>query len=165
MIIDISQVPKETGSLYPPEFQPRVAGRTRQRLGNFANLKNFGVNLVTLNPGSASALRHYHSHQDEFIYIVAGELTLITNQGKTILTPGMAAGFPAGEADAHHLVNNSADIAMYLEVGDRTLYDTVIYPDDNLATQPKSDGKGYVFFSEGEGSGEVGGREEVEEKT
>lgn len=146
MIIDIEQVIKETGSQYPAAFQPIVAGRIRQRLGNFAQLNNFGVNLVTLAPGSASALRHYHSHQDEFIYVLTGELTLITNAGETILTSGMAAGFPAGEADAHHLVNRSANVGMYLEVGDRTAKDTVTYPDDDLMARQKSGGKGYVFM-------------------
>lgn len=146
MIIDPQQVPQESGSRYPQEFQAKVAGRIRQRLGDFAQLQNFGVNLVTLQPGSASALRHYHSQQDEFIYILAGELTLITNAGETILTPGMAAGFPKTEADGHHLVNKSVDIAMYLEVGDRSANDKVNYPDDDLIAQLKENGKGYIFL-------------------
>ncbi|BAZ05712.1 cupin domain-containing protein [Calothrix sp. NIES-3974] len=146
MIIDPQEVPQESGSRYPQEFQTKVAGRIRQRLGDFAQLQNFGVNLVTLLPGSASALRHYHSQQDEFIYILAGELTLITNGGERILTPGMAAGFPKGEANGHHLVNKSTNMAMYLEIGDRSANDTVNYPDDDLIAQPQKNGKGYIFL-------------------
>jgi uncharacterized cupin superfamily protein len=140
MIIDPEKVPTEKRSNYPDEFKPMVAGRIRQRLGNFAGLKNFGVNLVKLEPGSCSALRHWHSHQDEFIYILEGELTLITDAGAEILKPGMAAGFPANEANGHHLVNRSSVVAVYLEVGDRTLYDQGTYPDHDLMTQTSPDG-------------------------
>ncbi|MBP5972275.1 cupin domain-containing protein [Brasilonema sp. CT11] len=141
MIIDPEKVPTERRSNYPDEFKPMVAGRIRQRLGNFAGLKNFGVNLVKLEPGSCSALRHWHSHQDEFIYILEGELTIITDAGAEILKPGMAAGFPANEANGHHLVNRSSVVAVYLEVGDRTLYDSATYPDHDLMTQASPDGK------------------------
>ena len=101
MIINPEDVPSQESTNYPDEFKSIVAGRFRQRLGNFAGLTNFGVNQVTLSPGSASALRHWHSHQDEFIYILEGELTIITDAGEEILTPGMAAGFPANEANGH----------------------------------------------------------------
>jgi uncharacterized cupin superfamily protein len=141
MIIDPQDVPIERSTNYPDPFKALVAGRMRQRLGKFAGLKNFGVNLVKLEPGSYSALRHWHSHQDEFIYILEGELTLITDAGEQILTPGMAAGFPAGEANGHHLVNRSAVVGVYLEVGDRTPNDTAIYPDEpGFLTLPSPDG-------------------------
>ncbi|ABA24576.1 Cupin region [Trichormus variabilis ATCC 29413] len=147
MIIDPNNVPMERGTNYPDAFKAMVAGRIRQRLGNFAGLKNFGVNLVQLEPGSFSALRHWHSHQDEFIYILAGELTLITDAGEEILTPGMAAGFPAGEANGHHLVNRSAVVGVYLEVGDRTPNDQGFYPDvPDLMTPPSPDGKSRQFI-------------------
>lgn len=145
MIIDPEQVALETGSNYPDEFKSMVAGRIRQRLGNFAGLKNFGVNLVKLEPGSSSALRHWHSRQDEFIYVLEGELTLITDTGAEVLKPGMAAGFPAGEANGHHLVNRTSTVAVYLEVGDRTPNDEVIYPDDDLITKASPDGKSRIF--------------------
>jgi uncharacterized cupin superfamily protein len=141
MIIDSSNVPETTGSNYPEKFKSLVAGRFKKRLGNIANLKNFGVNLVKLKPGSRSALRHWHTKQDEFIYILEGEATLVTNAGKQILKSGMAAGFPAGEADGHHLLNLSNTDVVYLEIGDRlcrcaernrTSQDTVDYPDDDL---------------------------------
>ncbi|KAF3883815.1 MULTISPECIES: cupin domain-containing protein [Nostocales] len=145
MIIDPTNVPKETGSRYPQQFQEVVAGRIRQRLGNFAGLKNFGVNLVTLEPGSTSALRHWHSHQDEFIYVLDGEIILVTDAGEQRLTPGMAAGFPAGDGNGHHLLNRSSKVAMYLEVGDRTPNDAVTYPDDDLLAQVSPDGKSWIF--------------------
>jgi uncharacterized cupin superfamily protein len=145
MIINPEEVPIQNSTDYPDEFKSIVAGRFRQRFGNFAGLKNFGVNLVKLTPGSASALKHWHSHQDEFIYIVEGELTLITDVGEEVLTPGMAAGFPANEANGHRLVNRSQRDAVYLEVGDRTLNDTVNYPDEDLIAKPGDDGKSVVF--------------------
>ncbi|MEJ1934075.1 cupin domain-containing protein [Nostoc sp. NIES-2111] len=141
MIIDPKDVPIQTGTNYPEPFKSMVAGRSRQRLGNFAGLKNFGVNLVKLEPGSYSALRHWHSHQDEFIYVLEGELTLITDEGEQILTAGMAAGFPAGEANGHHLVNRSSVVGVYLEVGDRTPNDVGTYPDEpGFLTKPSPDG-------------------------
>ncbi|MGJ5672044.1 MAG: cupin domain-containing protein [Nostochopsis sp.] len=145
MIINPEQVPSEKSSTYPDELKPKVAGRIRQRLGNFAGLKNFGVNLVKLEPGSSSALRHWHSCQDEFIYVLEGELTLITDAGAEILIPGMAAGFPAGEANGHHLVNRTSTVAVYLEVGDRTPNDEASYPDDDLITKASPDGKSRIF--------------------
>ncbi|MCJ8281065.1 MAG: cupin domain-containing protein [Rivularia sp. ALOHA_DT_140] len=145
MKINPEDVPIQNSTNYPEEFKSIVAGRFRQRLGNFAGLKNFGVNLVKLTPGSASALRHWHSRQDEFIYIVKGELTLITDTGEEILTPGMAAGFPQNQANGHQLVNRSDRDAVYLEIGDRTPNDTAYYPDCDLIAKPGDDGKSVIF--------------------
>ncbi len=130
--IDPATVESKSGSNYPEQFKPRVAGRGKQRLGDALGLKNFGVNLTTIKPGSASALRHWHVKQDEFVYIVSGELVLVTDSGEQVLTAGMCAGFPAGKADGHHLVNRSTSDAVYLEVGDRTPGDGASYPDDDL---------------------------------
>lgn len=149
MIIDPEKVPTERRTNYPDEFKPIVAGRVRQRLGNFAGLQNFGVNLVKLEPGSSSALRHWHSHQDEFIYILEGELTLITDAGEEILKPGMAAGFPANEANGHHLVNRSSVVGVYLEVGDRTPNDEATYPDHDLMAKASPDGKFILIHKDG----------------
>jgi uncharacterized cupin superfamily protein len=140
MIIQPQDVPDRTGSNYPEAFKPRVAGRTKKRLGDAAGLNNFGVNLVRLEPGSQSALRHWHTKQDEFIYVLEGELTLVTDAGAQILTAGMAAGFPANQADGHHLINHADTTAIYLEVGDRTTDDTAHYPDDNLVAQSTPNG-------------------------
>lgn len=133
--LDSAQITFVAGSSYPGDFKPRVAGRSKQKLGDALGLKNFGVNLTTIRPGSASALRHWHAKQDEFIYIVSGELVLVTNEGEQLLTAGTCAGFPAGNADGHHLVNRSAAAAVYLEVGDRTSGDAVTYPDDDIAAR------------------------------
>ncbi len=131
--IDPATVEPKSGSNYPEPFKPRVAGRAKQRIGDALGLKNFGVNLTTIKPGSASALRHWHSLEDEFIYVLRGELVLVTDAGEQLLTAGTVAGFPAGHADAHCLVNRTTVDAVYLEVGDRAQGDAVTYPDDDLA--------------------------------
>jgi uncharacterized cupin superfamily protein len=133
--IDPATVESKPGSNYPAHFKPRVAGRSKQRLGDALGLKNFGVNFTTIKPGSASALRHWHVKQDEFVYIVSGELVMVTDAGEQLLTAGMCAGFPAGNADGHHLVNRSTRDAVYLEVGDRTPGDGASYPDDDLVAR------------------------------
>lgn len=130
--LDPESVEPQRGTNYPEPYRQRVAGRAKRRLGDALGLKNFGVNLTTISPGGQSALRHWHTAQDEFIFIVSGELVLVSDGGEQILTAGMAAGFAAGAADAHHLVNRSARDATYLEVGDRTAGDAVSYPDDDL---------------------------------
>jgi uncharacterized cupin superfamily protein len=140
MRIDLSAVSVETGTTYPEPFRSAVAGRSRQRVGSAAGLKNFGVNLTTLAPGSQSALRHWHSAQDEFIYVISGELVLITDEGEQLLAPGDMAGFAAGQANGHHLVNRSAELATYLEVGDRTTPDRAEYPDVDLVAVPAVEG-------------------------
>ena len=140
MTINPEEISKETGSNYPEKFKGMVAGRLKQRLGSAAGLNNFGVNLVHLEPGISSALRHWHTREDEFIYILEGELTLITNTGEQILGAGMAAGFPAGEADGHHLVNCSSKVAVYLEIGDRRSDDEVYYPDNDLVARRTKNG-------------------------
>ncbi|NUN63751.1 cupin domain-containing protein [Pseudanabaena biceps] len=139
-IIDPDQVPSRTGSNYPDRFKPVVAGREKKRLGEAAGLKNFGVNLTTLSPKSQSALRHWHTKQDEFIYVLSGELTLITDEGETVLQAGQAAGFRAGEANGHCLYNHTEAIATYLEIGDRTPNDGATYPDDDLIAQATEQG-------------------------
>ena len=130
--LDPATVKAIEGSTYPDAFKPRVAGRAKQRLGDALGLKNFGVNLTTVKPGAATALRHWHSHEDEFIYVFSGELVLMTEAGEQVLKPGTCAGFPAGKADGHCLVNRTAQDAVYLEVGDRRPDDAVTYPDDDI---------------------------------
>lgn len=140
MQIDLSSVPVETGSTYPEAFRSAVVGRSRQRVGKAAGLQNFGVNLTTLLPGSQSALRHWHSAQDEFVYVISGELVLITDEGEQPLVPGDMAGFVAGKANGHHLVNRSDAIATYLEIGDKSTPDRAEYPDEDLVCVPVVDG-------------------------
>ncbi len=143
MIVNSENVPESTGSNYPQPFKSAVAGRVKKRLGNAAGLHNFGVNLVKLAPGSCSALRHWHTRQDEFIYVLEGEVSLVGNSEEQVLKPGMAAGFPAGDADGHHLVNRSNADVVYLEIGDRTSGDSVNYPDDDLIA--KASGNSHIF--------------------
>ncbi len=124
--------PRTKSTNYPEPFASRMKGREKRPLGDLFGLTHFGVNLTRLGPGAVSALRHAHSEQDEFVYILQGEPTLITDAGETPLAPGMCAGFKAGAGDAHHLVNRTASDVLYLEVGDRTAGDRVSYPDDDL---------------------------------
>lgn len=140
MKIDPTAIPSQTGTNYPKPFVSSVEGRSRKKVGEAAGLKNFGVNLTTLEPGSQSALRHWHSAQDEFIYVVQGELVLIADEGEQTLSAGEMAGFAAGVANGHHLVNRSKERAVYLEVGDRTQPDKAIYPDEDLVCVPVADG-------------------------
>ena len=140
MKIDLSTVPIETGTNYPTPFQSAVKGRSRQRVGNAAGLTNFGVNLTTLAPGSQSALRHWHSAQDEFVYVTQGELVLVTDDGEQVIKAGEMAGFAAGVANGHHLINRSSYLATYLEIGDRTTPDQVDYPGQDLQCAPTEEG-------------------------
>ena len=119
-------------SIYPEPFASRMAGREKRCLGDFFGLTNFGVNLTRLLPDACSALRHAHSKQDEFIYILSGHPVLITDTGETQLSPGMCAGFKAGTGDAHQLLNRSNEEVQYLEMGNRSAGDVVVYPDDDL---------------------------------
>jgi uncharacterized cupin superfamily protein len=120
------------GSDYPEPFNKAVAARERRRLGEAFGLKNFGVNLLRIPPGCASSQRHWHKKQDELVYVVAGELVLITDAGEQPLSAGMVAGFPAGRTDGHQLVNRSQREALVLEVGDRTAGDEVDYSDIDM---------------------------------
>ena len=133
---------KPTSPPFPAVMVEKVAaGREKRVLGDLFGLTNFGVNLTQLAPGGQSALRHAHGRQDEFVYILEGEPTLVTDAGETPLKPGMCAGFKAGTGDAHHLVNRSPKEVVFLEVGDRSAGDSVVYPDDDVAAVFTPDGK------------------------
>ena len=148
-VVAAEAAPRERSSHYPEPFASRMAGRVKRPLGDVFGLTNFGVNLTTLEPGAVSSLRHTHSRQDEFVYILEGEATLVTNDGETVLRPGMAAGFKAGSPDAHHLVNRTDRDVVYLEVGDRTDRDTVTYPDDDIRAALGSDGRWRFVHKDG----------------
>ena len=128
-------------SLYPEVFAAKVGERIKQPLGDPFGLTVFGVNITTLKPGAMSALRHAHTSQDEFIYVLEGTPTLVTDAGETMLKPGMCAGFKCATGDAHHLLNRGDVDVVYLEVGDRTPGDAVTYPDDDLFVTKSPDGK------------------------
>lgn len=124
--------PRTAPSAYPEPFASRMGGRTKRALGAVFDLSNFGVNLTELAPGAVSALRHAHTMQDEFVYILQGHPVLRTDAGDTPLAPGMCAGFRAGSGDAHQLLNPTDAPVVYLEIGDRSDGDDVSYPDDDL---------------------------------
>jgi uncharacterized cupin superfamily protein len=131
--IDLKEVPTHTGSRYPAPFDAPCAARARQRLGDAAGLNDFGVNLLRLPPGAWSSQRHWHSAEDEFVYVLEGELVLVTDSGEEILRPGDCAGFKAGLQDGHHLQNRSQREAVALEVGSRKAADDEgEYPDIDL---------------------------------
>jgi len=118
--IEIAAVPERKGSGYPPPFDVPCSERVRQRLGNAGGLTDFGINLMHLPPGNWSSQRHWHSDEDEFVYVLAGELTLIEDGGETVLRAGDCAAFPKGSGNGHHMINRSREIAVYLEVGSRS---------------------------------------------
>ncbi|MBT9492876.1 MAG: cupin domain-containing protein [Paucibacter sp.] len=132
--LDITPPAIQTG--YPEPFASQVAGRVKRRLGDAFGLTNFGVNLCRLAPGAVSSMRHSHSAEDEFVYVLQGHPSLLTDAGLTTMSPGDCAGFKAdasSKGDAHQLRNDSAEEVVYLEVGARTEHDDVVYPDDDLA--------------------------------
>ena len=130
--LDPATVEEIRRSGYPEPYRSRMGDRMKKRLGDACGLTKFGVNLVTLGPGGQSALRHWHTLEDEFVYILAGEVVLISDAGEQILRAGMCAGYPATKRDAHHFVNRSKDPAQYLEIGNRIDGDNAFYPDDDL---------------------------------
>jgi uncharacterized cupin superfamily protein len=131
--IDAAEAPpRARRSNYPEPFASRMAGRDKRPLGDLFGLQSFGVNLTRLAPNGVSALRHAHSRQDEFIYVLQGHPTLQTDEGRLQLSPGMCAGFRAATGNGHHLINDTADDVVYLEIGDRTPGDEATYPDDDL---------------------------------
>jgi len=133
-------VTAESWTAYPEPFKSRMGDFSRRPLGDAFGLTQFGANLETLQPGAESALRHWHTLQDEFVYMIAGELTLITDDGEIPLTPGMCVGFRAGEKNAHHIVNRSDSEGQFLVVGTRNDGDAAFYPDDDLAWSTTEDG-------------------------
>ena len=124
--------PRTKPSNYPEPFASRMLGREKRPLGDLFGLTNFGVNFTCLAPGASSSLRHAHTAQDEFIFVLRGRPTLHTDKGRTPLSPGMCAGFKAGTGNAHCLINETSEEVAYLEVGDRTVADEGSYPDEDL---------------------------------
>ncbi len=117
--VDVATVPERKGVGYPAPFDKLSADRVRQRLGNAGGINDFGINLMHLPPGNWSSQRHWHTHEDEFVYVLEGELTLIEDGGETILRAGDCAAFPKNTGNGHHMINKSGKMAVYLEVGSR----------------------------------------------
>ena len=142
--IDIDKIALDTATGYPAPFNKVVEGRSRKRLGNAAGLDQFGVNLCRLVPGAASSQRHWQHNEDEFVYMLEGEVVLCENGGETVLRPGDAAGWKAGVPDGHCLINRSSKDAVFLEVGTRAPAEKVTYPDIDMMFERDSAGRRYT---------------------
>jgi len=136
-----AKAPASSGTLYPPPFDEPCRARRRIKLGDAAGLTQFGVNLCTLPPGAWSSQRHWHTSEDELIYVVSGEVTLVTDEGEEVLRAGEAAGFKAGDPDGHTLQNRSNADVVLLEIGTRVAGDVATYSDIDMKTSP---GGGYI---------------------
>jgi uncharacterized cupin superfamily protein len=133
--IEIDRIPVDAATRYPAPYSTAVVGRSRQRLGNAAGLDQFGVNLTRLAPGASSSHRHWHRNEDEFVYVLQGEVVLIEDAGETVLKPGDAAAWKAGVGDGHCLINRSDAIAILLEVGTRAAAEEVVYSDIDMKAE------------------------------
>lgn len=138
--VEADSVEERRGTIYPKPYDAGFEKRIKRALGDVFGMNQFGVNLVTLEPGAMSSQRHWHAREDEFVYVLDGVITLVTDEGEAALSPGMAAGFPAGEQNGHHLINRTEASARYLEVGTRSPDDEVDYPDVDMKAR-KKDGR------------------------
>ena len=141
--------PRAKRSLYPEPYASRMAAREKQTLGDLFGLTNFGVNRTTIRPGGTSALRHWHTKQDEFVYIVSGTATLVMDEGETPMPAGTCMGFKAGTPNGHLLANRGTTEVVYLEIGDRTAGDAVTYPDDDIQAVLGAGGKWTFLHKDG----------------
>ena len=137
---DPTTLPESNATSYPEKFKPLNSRRWNRRLGDHAGLKNFGVNLTRIEPGAQTSARHAHSKQDEFIWVIEGEVVIETDEGAQTLQPGMCAGFAAGGGNAHRFVNKTDKDVLLLIVGDRTPFDEVTYPDIDNHAKAGADG-------------------------
>ena len=144
--IDIAKVRARTGSGYPAPFDAPCANRTRRRLGDAGGLRDFGVNLMTLPPGGWSSQRHWHSDEDEFVYVLEGEVKLVENDGVVLLRAGDCAAFPKGTGNGHHLINDSSGMAVYLEIGSRNPNDLTTCSDIDMMS---SNADGHFVHKDG----------------
>lgn len=147
--LDPRSLEPRTGSGYPEPYRSRVLPREKRQLGDALGLSRIGINQTTLPPGKESSMRHWHTHEEEFIYVLSGEVVLCTDAGEQTLTAGMCAGFPLGTSDGHQLVNRSAAPAVYLEVSNRDAADRAFYPDVDLQFHGVN---AAVFFTRKDGS-------------
>ena len=148
VIDDPIRVPGRRGTIYPKPLDEGFEGRLKRALTGQLGLTQFGVNLTTLEPGAKSSHRHWHAKEDEFIYVLSGELVLVTMEGEQVLKPSGAAGFPAGDKNGHHLINRGTEPATYLEIGTRSPDEDATYPDVDLVGV-KRDGKFTFFHKDG----------------
>ncbi len=148
-VIDPAKVPVKTGSIYPEPYAGMMRGRSSLRLGEAGGLTQFGVNLVTLEPGALSSLRHWHLHEDEFVMVTEGECILVQDAGETVMRPGDCAAFPAGDPDGHHFINRSDRVARFLVIGTRAPREVATYSDVDLRLEVEA---GQARFTYKDGS-------------
>lgn len=134
-VIDLTTVPVKTGTIYPPEYAPQVAGRSSLRLGDAGGLTQFGVNIVILAPGAKSSMRHWHLHEDEFVMITMGECVMVMDAGETVMRVGDCAAFPAGVPDGHCFINHTETEARFLVVGTKSRAEVATYSDVDLVVE------------------------------
>lgn len=147
-VIDLAKVPVRTGSIYPEPYASMMKGRSSLRLGDAGGLTQFGVNLVTLEPGAMSSLRHWHLNEDEFVMVTEGECTLVQDAGETVMRPGDCAAFPAGSTDGHHFINRTGQVARFLVVGTRAPREVATYSDVDLRVEIEA-GKARFTYRDG----------------
>ncbi|NJM81854.1 MAG: cupin domain-containing protein [Tabrizicola sp.] len=147
-VIDTSIVPLKTGSIYPSPYAEMMAGRSSLRLGEAGGLTQFGVNLVTLEPGALSSLRHWQLHEDEFVMVTEGECTLVQDAGETVMRPGDCAAFPAGDPNGHHFVNRTGVPARFLVIGSKAPREVATYSDVDLMVEMQ-DGRARFTYKDG----------------
>ncbi len=153
--LDLSNVPVKTGSIYPSPYAEMMAGRSSMRLGDAGGLMQFGVNLVTLQPGALSSLRHWHLNEDEFVMVTEGECTLVQDAGYTLMRAGDCAAFPAGDPDGHHFINRTDRVARFLVVGSKAPREVATYSDVDLQVEIAA---GKARFSHKDGTDWTGPR-------
>jgi uncharacterized cupin superfamily protein len=150
--VNQSTCPLKTGSIYPEPYASMMRGRSSLRLGDAGGLTQFGVNLVMLEPGAMSSLRHWHHNEDEFVWVVEGECTLVQDAGETVLRPGDCAAFPAGDPDGHHFLNRTDKVAKFLVVGTRAPQETAVYSDVDMMVHLSPGAQGKANFTHKDGT-------------
>lgn len=156
--LDLSEVPVKSGTIYPPPYDAEVAGRSSLRLGDAGGLTQFGVNIVILEPGAKSSIRHWHLNEDEFVMITQGECTMVQDAGPTIMRVGDCAAFPAGNTDGHCFINHTATEAQFLVVGTKAPHEVATYSDIDLRVELSPGEKGRAHFTYKDGTNWTGPR-------
>lgn len=156
-VIDLARCPVKTGSIYPEPYAGMMVGRSSLRLGDAGGLTQFGVNLVTLQPGALSSLRHWHMAEDEFVMVTLGECVLVQDAGETVMRAGDCAAFPAGDPDGHHFLNRSGSMAQFLVVGSKAPREVATYSDVDLRIEIEA---GRARFTYKDGTDWAGVRDE-----
>ena len=146
--LDLSKVPVKTGSIYPEPYASMMKGRSSLRLGDAGGLTQFGVNLVSLEPGALSSLRHWHMAEDEFVMVTEGECVMVQDEGETVMRPGDCAAFPAGSPNGHHFINRSDRVAKFLVIGSRAKREVATYSDVDLMVEIEG-GKARFTYKDG----------------